>query len=178
MADSPSLITPAIFHDQPLEPGRIGDEAFFRFEDYTTTFARLVASPQTRTPLVLGLSGKWGSGKTTLLKLLRAKLDTTDQSWPPDLTKIPFLRGDEAAQNIRRCRTVWFNAWKYADENALLVALVRAILGEMARGDLNEKFWSKVLDKDYPRRDVSKLLTHSLHPAILAAVPVPTSQFL
>lgn len=153
--DRRSLITPEIFHDQPLEPGRKGDEAFFRFEEYATTFARLIASPATRTPLVIGISGKWGSGKTTLLKLLRAKLDTTDQSSPPDLTKIPFLNNKtETAKDIRRCRTVWFNAWKYADEDALLVALVRAILGEMARGDLNEKFWSAVLNKDHPCYDV------------------------
>ena len=156
MADaSHLLITPEIFHDQPLEPGRKGDEAFFRFEEYATTFARLIASPRTRTPLVIGVSGKWGSGKTTLLRLLRAKLDATDQPWPPDLTRVPFLNNTtETAEDIRRCRTVWFNAWKYADEDALLVALVRAILGEMARGDLNEKFWSAALNKDFPRRDV------------------------
>jgi formylglycine-generating enzyme required for sulfatase activity len=155
MTDSRSLITPSIFHDQPLEPGRMGDEAFFRFEEYATTFARLIASPTTRTPLVVGLSGKWGSGKTTLLKLLRAKLDTTDQPWPPDLTKIPFLNSKtETAKDIRRCRTVWFNAWKYADEDSLLAALIRTILSEMARGDWKDKLTGAALNKFFPRRDV------------------------
>jgi len=153
MTNSHDLITPNLFHDLPLEPGWGDDKAFFRFEDYANTFARLIASTGTRTPLVLGMSGKWGSGKTTLLKLLRSKLDET-QWLKDDLTKISFVNSLEEAKHFRRCRTVWFNAWKYADENSLLAALVRAILAEMARGGFNDKLKSLLLDKASPRRDV------------------------
>jgi len=155
MTNDFSLITPNLFHDLPLEPDWVGDKdkAFFRFEDYANTFARLIAAPGTRTPLVLGVSGKWGSGKTTLLKLLRSKLDET-QWLKDDLTQISFVNSLEEAKHFRRCRTVWFNAWKYADENSLLAALVRTILAEMARGGFNDKLKSLLLDKASPRRDV------------------------
>ena len=36
----------------------------------------------------------------------------------------------------------------------MLAALIRVILATMASGGLGDKFWSKVLDKSYPRRDV------------------------
>ncbi len=53
----PSLLTPALYHDLPLDPARVKDKAYFRFEDYANTLARLIAAPETQTPLVIGLSG-------------------------------------------------------------------------------------------------------------------------
>ena len=55
---------------------------------------------------------------------------------------------------FRACKTVWFDAWKYSNEDHLLAALIRVILATMAGGGLGDKFWSQVLDKSYPRRDV------------------------
>lgn len=147
----PHLLTPRILHDLPLD--QPGDVAEFNFHEYTNTFARLIADPATRTPLVIGVSGKWGSGKTTLLRTLQAKLDET-QALKENLSKLSFANDDDENKNFRRCRTVWFNAWKYADEDELLVALVRVIVQTMADDDAVSQILGKVLDPAYPRRDV------------------------
>ncbi len=147
MADKRELETPRVMHDAPL---RDEDLAHFHFDDFAVTLARLIASPDTRTPLAIGVSGSWGSGKTTLLRRVKKMLD--DAGDLSDASKIAF-RNDKA-EPFRRCRTVWFDAWKYADEDQLLVALIRVILATMAHGSLGEKFWSKVLDKNHPRYNV------------------------
>jgi hypothetical protein len=52
------LITPLIFNDEPI--GR-GETAYFQFERYADTFARIIAAKDTRTPLTIGVHGEWGS---------------------------------------------------------------------------------------------------------------------
>ncbi|MEK6573838.1 MAG: P-loop NTPase fold protein, partial [Chloroflexota bacterium] len=147
----PHLITPRILHDQPLD--QPDDRAEFHFDDYANTFARLVTDRTTRTPLVILVSGKWGSGKTTLLRKTQSKLDETERLGE-NLSKVSFVNPDEEANAFRRCRTVWFNAWKYADEDQLLVALVRVIVQTMYADDFISKAASKIFDPAYPRRDV------------------------
>ena len=146
--------TPKVLHDAPL---RDGDAAYFHFDDFACTLARLIATKETRTPLTIGVSGPWGSGKTTLLQRTRKMLDATASL--EDKTQRPSLDFANDADRplvdrFRVCRTVWFDAWKYADEDELLVALIRVILNTMAAGDLSGKFWSKVLDPQHPRYDV------------------------
>ena len=120
-----SWITPAIFNDQPLRPG--DDPCYFQFDNYARTFARVIASTDTRTPLTIGISGEWGSGKTTLMQAVRALLDqTTDDETRPDFVSDGEKWPDE--ENLRPVRTVWFNAWKYSRQEALFVALIEAIL--------------------------------------------------
>ncbi len=145
--------TPNIWHDLPL---RNEEDAQFHFDDYAATLARLIASKNTVTPLTIGVSGAWGSGKTTLLRRVEKMLQQTDSLRDP---KTPdewdFLNeSDEPEKDFRPCRTVWFNAWKYADEEQLLVALVRVIVQAMADDGVVSKVWGKLLDPSYPRRDV------------------------
>jgi len=148
----PKLITPRVLHDQPLDRGRRPkDQAEFNFEDYANTFARLIAERATETPLVLGISGSWGSGKTTLLKLIQTKLDSTQDD---NFSAWGFVNPDDENATFRRCRTVWFNAWKYADEDALLVALVRVIVQTMYADDLVSKSLAAIFDPIPDRRDV------------------------
>jgi formylglycine-generating enzyme required for sulfatase activity/tRNA A37 threonylcarbamoyladenosine biosynthesis protein TsaE len=138
--------TPQILSDLPL---RETDQAHFHFDEFAGTLARLIADPATRTPLTIGVSGAWGSGKTTLLQRVQKKLDETGKKEKPS-----FANENETAKSFRTCKTVWFDAWKYSDEDKLLVALVRVILGTMERGNLREQFWGEVLDKTAPRYDV------------------------
>ncbi|NWG35432.1 MAG: SUMF1/EgtB/PvdO family nonheme iron enzyme [Chloroflexi bacterium] len=138
--------TPQILSDSPL---RDKDEASFHFDQFAITLARLVADPETRTPLTIGISGKWGSGKTTLLRRVKVLLDRRDGKGKPF-----FANEGETAKDFRNCKTVWFDAWKYNDEDELLVALVRVILNTMGRGNLGEQLWSDILDKTAPRYDV------------------------
>lgn len=125
--------TPEIMHDAPIREMKSAD---FHFEDFAATLARLVASVDTHTPLTIGINGAWGSGKTSLLWCVKDMLDHpkgADGKMPHR-----FAAGEEG--KFRECKTVWFDAWKYNDEDALLVALVRVILQAMQRGTLGDKF--------------------------------------
>jgi formylglycine-generating enzyme required for sulfatase activity/tRNA A37 threonylcarbamoyladenosine biosynthesis protein TsaE len=138
--------TPQILSDLPL---RESDTTHFHFDEFAVTLARLVADPATRTPLTIGINGPWGSGKTTLLRRIKTLLDMRDKDENPF-----YLNANENSKNFRTCKTVWFDAWKYNEEDTLLVALVRVILGTMGRGTLGEQLWSEILDKTAPRYDV------------------------
>jgi hypothetical protein len=172
--------TPEIFHDAPLETGEKFD---FNFDDYAATIARLIASKKTKTPIALCVSGAWGSGKTTLLRRIKIMLDdTTKLKSKKKRSEVEFLNTKEnPADTFRQCRTVWFNAWKYSDEDELLVALIRIVLQEMSQDTIVSKVFGKLLDPTYPRRDVVstvlswfKIKLPSVDVELNTGEPVPT----
>ncbi len=139
MTNPTSYETPQILHDAPL---RATDLHHFHFDEFAVTLCRLIADKNTRTPLTIGVSGSWGSGKTTLLQRVREQLDATTtlrDKTEPALLKFANAQEDPQA-TFRICRTVWFDAWKYAGEEHLLAALLRVIVGEMQASG----FWSKL----------------------------------
>src|SRR4030067_3148435 len=73
-------VTPLIFSDEPLKGY---EKAYFQFDAYADTFARLIAAKSTRTPLTIGIFGEWGSGKTTLMQLIKARLEETEKLTHP-----------------------------------------------------------------------------------------------
>ncbi len=145
--------TPAILHDLPL---RDDDTVYFHFDEFAVTLARLIASKATRTPLAIGVSGTWGSGKTTLLHRLRKLLDQSEIFYDPTKPELMgFVYADEEpAKLFRPCRTVWFNAWKYAGEDALLIALMRVIVREMFADDFVSKSAAALMEPFTDRRNV------------------------
>ncbi len=150
--------TPQLLSDLPIEAEKdrkANEVANFDFKQYAITLARLVAATGTKTPLTIGVDGLWGAGKTTLLKLIREMLDQTSLL-APGVEGVPdFIGMDEFyEQEFRRCKTVWFNAWKYADEDELLVALVRVIVQTMYADDFISKGAAAILDPLQDRRDV------------------------
>lgn len=121
--------TPDFLHDWPL---RNDAKAYFYFNEYALTMARLIADKRTHTPLAIGLSGPWGSGKTTLMKRIRMMLDETRCFDHDSADLLTFCNGEEKPREIFRiCRTVWFDAWKYTGEDHILAALLRAIVNRM-----------------------------------------------
>ncbi|GAB4204563.1 MAG: hypothetical protein OHK0022_29820 [Roseiflexaceae bacterium] len=56
------------------------------------------------TPLTIGVYGEWGSGKTTLMRMILDKLAPTS------------------------CVAVWFDAWQYAQQDALWRALLLSVI--------------------------------------------------
>lgn len=134
-------LTPNILHDAPLANDKAAD---FYFDDFAATLARLIASPHTETPLAIGINGAWGSGKTSLLLRVKGMLDQP---------KSKRAYGD-GGENFRVCKTVWFDAWKYNDEDKLLVALVRVILQSMQRDGLMGKLKAWLEDPRQTSYDV------------------------
>lgn len=134
------LITPQIVSDLPL--GNASGSQF-HFESYANTLARTMLWKRTKTPLVVGVSGRWGTGKTTLLQILKSKLDERAPTIKAKEAKTSFLTAEEAGQ-YRTCKTVWFNAWKYSRADDLHVSLVKQISREMWQdGNLKDRIAAK-----------------------------------
>ncbi len=79
----------------------------------------MIVNRDNETPMVIGIYGAWGAGKTTLMQTVKGIIDAE-------------AFDDEA---LRRCKTVWFQAWKYAKEEEILAALVEEIFKTMQRDD-------------------------------------------
>jgi len=65
-------------------------------------------------PLVLGVHGDWGSGKTSFMQHVRKELD------------------DKHGKNVV---TVWFEAWRYQNEAAPVVALLLEMRQAFSKGE-------------------------------------------
>jgi len=106
-----------IHNDSPADKAH-----HFGFSVYAETFAKIIADSANQTPLTIAINGAWGSGKTSLMRTIRETLSEVSR-------EVDRAKGDHV---FRRCRTVWFNAWKYSTQNAILVALVEEIVAQMA----------------------------------------------
>lgn len=116
-----------IHNDSPAERAH-----HFGFSVYAETFAKIIADRSNQTPLTIAINGAWGSGKTSLMRSIRELLvDTTRE----------IAGADDPI--FRPCRTVWFNAWKYSSQDAILIALVEEIVGQM----MSEEFPRQRLDQ-------------------------------
>ncbi len=101
-----------IISDEPEE-----NSDLFGFDAYAKTIAELIANKDNKTPLVIGIYGSWGSGKTTLMQTV--------------ISHIGKIEEYEDNSPYRRCKTVWFQAWKYKDEDEILAALIEEIFKTM-----------------------------------------------
>jgi KAP family P-loop domain/TIR domain len=78
------------------------------FGSYAEVLAN--AAIDTRGPFTIGVFGEWGTGKTSLMRLVEGKLS--------------------GRENIA---TVWFNAWRYEQEEHPIVPLVGTIVRELEK---------------------------------------------
>jgi len=165
--------TPLIFNDEPV---RLGEKAYFQFEAYADTLARLIAAKTTRTPLTVGVFGEWGTGKTTLLRAIQARLDET-KVLGQKKASISFLDPAEH-EAYRRCRTVWFNAWKYGHEKEILVALVEAILHQMRDDGFIHELYAALAEPTRPHLRVAEAALSVLSQLLsLGQIEVDLSKF-
>ncbi len=114
--DKNSIIEPVkIISDHPEI---IFDKISFGFEHYVGTLSELIANKENATPLVIGVYGDWGTGKTTLMRNIQGHLDNgkyNKEKWS------------------RKCKTIWFEPWKYEKEDEILAALIETIFKEMQK---------------------------------------------
>ncbi len=100
-----------IIDDIPLNNART-----FGFDAYARTISDLIAYKENKTPLVIGIHGEWGSGKTTLMETVKHCLKEE--------------RFDDR-ELYRETRCVWFQAWKYGNEEEILAAMIDEIFKTM-----------------------------------------------
>ncbi len=97
-----------LLSDEALgEPGGRRDDGL-GFEVYARVLAE--GALHANGPLTVGIFGEWGSGKTSLMRLI----------------------AQQVAMDAKVV-TVWFNAWKYEQEQHPMVALVGTIIRDLER---------------------------------------------
>lgn len=85
------------------------------FSDYAVALTDFISNEKTEKPLTIGIDAPWGMGKTTLMKMINASL---------------LERGTKREKG-QTFKTVWFNAWKYDQEESLWAALALEILNQI-----------------------------------------------
>ena len=76
------------------------------FDDLKNVLKEIVISSDT--PLTIGIFGSWGTGKTSLMKMVMSEVEGNPKN-----------------------RTVWFNAWKYDEEDALWRAFILRVIDSL-----------------------------------------------
>ncbi|WP_129630083.1 KAP family P-loop NTPase fold protein [Candidatus Oscillochloris fontis] len=85
------------------------------------------------TPLTVGVYGEWGSGKTSLMRMILDRLDP------------------------HRCMPVWFDAWRYAQQETLWRALLlRVVEALRERVLLPDDVWLQAIADHHQRIDPSQ----------------------
>lgn len=94
-----------ISSDHPID-----DATYFNFSEYVQVITRIIRNTDNRTPFTIAINGEWGCGKTSLMKSIQQNLDST-------------IITDNNKSEVRKVKTVWFDAWKYSDKSSMLSAL-------------------------------------------------------
>jgi hypothetical protein len=114
------------------------------FSDYAEALADFIKNEKTGKPLTIGIDAAWGMGKTTLLHMIKDQM----------------VQQEERTKGKGTFPTVWFNAWRYDQEESLWAALALEILSQV-RGRFNWlqriEFWLKLNWERFDR----ELLLHS-----------------
>lgn len=117
-----SILVPATY----LQHNKLADvptsEDKFGYEEFARAITKKISASMLMgaTPLTIGIHGAWGTGKSSFLKLTQKELEKEG------------------------IRPIWFNAWKYNQEENLWSALLQKILDD---APLNYSFFLRPLIK-------------------------------
>lgn len=84
------------------------------FSRYVDTIGEMISDENFETPFCIGVHGKWGSGKTSFMRQLQTFLEKNPTDNP---ITIP----------------VWFNPWRYTNEDHLIIPFLKTIEAELKR---------------------------------------------
>jgi len=102
MSDASHASTP-LLDDQP------SNVDLLNFAQFVDALSAVILDPQTKTPIIMGVFGRWGTGKSTLMRMLQGRLEA------------------------RKLQTVWFNAWLYSKEDEIWAALLQSLMSTLSR---------------------------------------------
>ncbi|MGD2113702.1 MAG: SUMF1/EgtB/PvdO family nonheme iron enzyme [Acidobacteriota bacterium] len=112
-----------VFPDHPMQER----ELEFQFEGFARTLAELAWNPDNGTPFTVVVRGGWGRGKTTLLRRAQWMLEHPEQA------------ASDLPADVRTVETLWFNAWKYPDDDSVLAGLLGAAIDRLRKGGMLEQ---------------------------------------
>jgi hypothetical protein len=78
----------------------------FHFDHFVRTLADIAVSPETQTPISIGLDGAWGTGKTSIMQMIEAHARLADHP------------------------CIWLNAWSLDNTENLLITVAKEIQRE------------------------------------------------
>lgn len=84
------------------------------------------------TPHVLGIHGEWGSGKTSFMRQVQFSLGGKMPSDASVDSEGSPLSASKKAALQKQVVTIWFDAWRYQNEAAPIVALLHEMRRQMA----------------------------------------------
>jgi len=95
---------------------------YFNFDTYCASIISVIQESHVETPFSIAINGCWGSGKTSLMKTIKDELDSSSN------------------HQERKIKTVWFDAWKYPDNNSLFAELAFEIYQQIVLDKEIKKF--------------------------------------
>lgn len=105
-----------ILGDSPTTEDGLG------FDSYVDILLKAINSFDSKSPLTIGIHGRWGSGKTSLMKMLEKRFGSDN--------------------NVK---TIWFNAWRYRKEDIIWRAFIMKLLYKLSVfKNLKEADWTRV----------------------------------
>lgn len=234
---SPPLPSPLIKEAQPDAMKVTSDQAMRSLDEDQLGFGiwvralhRFIISPETTTPLTVGIDGPWGTGKTSFMYMLQHELEQREQGrgtrwlfwflltypiwllgklrvrfgskysveisaglsydpeFDPPLDELPMRNPSVTARQLywakiaeRHCPqtprnnpTIWFDAWKFEQEQQLWSALALAVLDQIKKKYnwwYRLAFWFRLTFKRFVwPKALSTLLLRFLLPAALAVL--------
>ncbi len=112
--EKPTLKPLRLLEDEPVPNHEVDELGLLPF---SKTVAE--AALGTPGPFTIGVHGEWGTGKTSLLNQAKSLIDSK---------RDPHIA------------TVWFNAWKYEQEDHLIIPLLLTIAKSMSL--LSIRYWT------------------------------------
>jgi len=107
-----------ISNDSPLSSKDCVEKDLLQFEPSVKTLEKLIGA--FKPPFTVGVYGDWGSGKTSYMRMLKN------------------LFGEE------NYILIWFNAWKYENEESLILPLLSKMSSEANKNQKSRKMLAKV----------------------------------
>ncbi len=127
------------------------------FSVYARALADFIKNEKTEKPLTIGIDAAWGMGKTTLMLMIRDQLTGQGEK--------------KRRKRERSFPTVWFNAWKYDQEESLWAALALEILAQARK---RFSWWKRAqlwMNLNYRRIDRA-LLWRSVLKLLVSAIGI------
>ena len=147
-------VTPPIVsrYDSDLAKGtdRLGVTRF------ATAFAAVIAHPDTKPPLAVGVFGDWGSGKSFFMQLI--------ENQTARIVELP----QEPRIFCRKIAAIWFNAWHYAEAN-LLASLVHTIFTGLHKSMGGETGGNEELERILDSLEVAQTSARELREEVAEA---------
>lgn len=134
--------------DNPLGIGNPIEYDGLDFDKYANVLGQVAID--TPGPFTIGVFGEWGTGKTSLLQMIKNDLELKDQG------KHDII-------------TVWFNAWKYENEEMPIIPLIATIVNEVEN---SKNFKEKLKDRSKTLLKGLKAVVYGL--SLKTKINIPT----